>query len=196
MTEHERFEGWAILELMGHRRLAGWVTETELAGAGMIRIDVPDRSTDHVVAPPVSQFYSPAAVYALTPTTEDLVLAVAARPAPVHAYELPRPALPPAPPEPTLDVAGALAAIDDVARWLRTDAELRVQHAEAASFVETLDRAAASLRPPADDDRPEWGELFDETDDDLADQVEHAAGAVHAELEPDAIVAEHDGLAF
>jgi hypothetical protein len=35
------FEGWAILELIGHRRLAGYVRPAQLAGAGLIRIDVP-----------------------------------------------------------------------------------------------------------------------------------------------------------
>jgi hypothetical protein len=35
------FEGWAILELMGHRKLAGFVREQQFAGAGMIRVDVP-----------------------------------------------------------------------------------------------------------------------------------------------------------
>lgn len=36
------FEGWAIVELMGHRRLGGYVHEVELAGAAMLRIDVPE----------------------------------------------------------------------------------------------------------------------------------------------------------
>lgn len=35
-------EGWTILELMGHRRLSGYVTEVEVAGAGMLRLDVPE----------------------------------------------------------------------------------------------------------------------------------------------------------
>lgn len=43
MTEtKEPFAGYAILELMGHRRLAGYVRETELAGAGVLRLDVPE----------------------------------------------------------------------------------------------------------------------------------------------------------
>jgi hypothetical protein len=35
------FEGWAFLELMGHRRLGGYVSEATVAGAGFLRIDVP-----------------------------------------------------------------------------------------------------------------------------------------------------------
>jgi hypothetical protein len=37
----ETFEGWAFLELMGHRRLAGKVSEATIAGVGFIRLDVP-----------------------------------------------------------------------------------------------------------------------------------------------------------
>ncbi len=40
-SDSDTFSGWAILELMGHRRLAGYVTETELAGQGVLRLDVP-----------------------------------------------------------------------------------------------------------------------------------------------------------
>lgn len=80
------FEGWAILELFGHRRLAGMITETTIAGAGFLRLDVPGD-------PPATQFYPPSAVYCLTPTTEEVALAVAARnqPAPVQRWELPKP---------------------------------------------------------------------------------------------------------
>lgn len=36
------FEGYAILELMGHRRLGGYLREETIAGAAFIRIDVPE----------------------------------------------------------------------------------------------------------------------------------------------------------
>lgn len=45
MNEAEHgFEGWAIVELMGHRRLGAWVSETDVAGAGaaMLRLDIPN----------------------------------------------------------------------------------------------------------------------------------------------------------
>lgn len=85
----EKFASWAILELMGHRRLGGYVQEVDLAGAGVLRIDIP-ATEGHAEA---TQFYPPGSLYCLTPTTEELARAVAARarPAPVHAYELPRP---------------------------------------------------------------------------------------------------------
>lgn len=38
----EAFEGWAIVELMGHRRLGAYVREAEFAGAAMLRLDIPE----------------------------------------------------------------------------------------------------------------------------------------------------------
>jgi hypothetical protein len=115
----EPFEGWAIVELMGHRRLAGYVREVELAGAGMLRLDVPRHAAavctcgsndpgsasheDHQldcmlfaqdeVAPldvDATQFYSPAALYCLTPTTEAIARAIVSKPTPVQRWELER----------------------------------------------------------------------------------------------------------
>lgn len=82
------FEMWAILELMGHRRLGGYVRETTIAGAGLLRIDIP--MADGKTA---TQFYPPSALYCLTPTTEEIarVVALANQPAPVSRWELPAP---------------------------------------------------------------------------------------------------------
>jgi hypothetical protein len=84
--------GWAILELMGHRKLAGYLTEQEVAGKGFIRLDIfagdsPDEGEEIPVA---TQLYSPGAVYCITPTTEEMARALAVRhkPTPVARYEL------------------------------------------------------------------------------------------------------------
>lgn len=81
------FEGWAILELMGHRKLAGMLSEQEIAGGAFLRIDIPGADGQ----PAATQFYAPAAVYAITPTTEEIARAVAAyhQPTPVTRWELP-----------------------------------------------------------------------------------------------------------
>lgn len=81
-----KFEGWAILELMGHRRLAGYITTQEVAGHAFLRIDVP---TD----PPATQLYSGGAVYCITPATEETARKAAnlGRVAPVSRWELPPP---------------------------------------------------------------------------------------------------------
>lgn len=88
-------QGWFIVELMGHRRLAGWVTEQTIAGAGFLRVDVPGPQKE----PLATQFFAPSSVYAMTPTTEAMARRVALNSsiAPVKAWELPeRPSLPPA----------------------------------------------------------------------------------------------------
>jgi len=88
----DRFDSWAILELMGHRRLAGRVSEATLAGGSFLRIDVPEHD-GHAA---VTQFYAPHSVYALTPCSEEVARAAARwnRPEPVHEYELRQRALP------------------------------------------------------------------------------------------------------
>lgn len=96
--------GWAVLELMGHRRLAGYVTEQEIAAAAFVRLDVP---AEHPGEVEITQFYSPSAVYCITPTTERFARAVArlSGPAPVERWELPA-----AKPEPILDAEDTAAA--------------------------------------------------------------------------------------
>lgn len=79
------FEQWAILELMGHVRLAGKVTEEEHFGAKLGRIDIPNGDGF------TTQWFSGGSIYRLTPTTEEIARGVALRnqPEPVHRWELP-----------------------------------------------------------------------------------------------------------
>ena len=86
--ERGTFEGWCVLELMGHRKLGGFVSEATIGGGWFIRIDVPG-TTEH---PGATQFYAPAAVYGITPTTEEIArrLASRLRPEPVSEWELPK----------------------------------------------------------------------------------------------------------
>jgi hypothetical protein len=85
----EKFENWAILELMGHRRMGGYVQEISLFGVSLLRIDIPTDEGEQV-----TQLYGAQAIYCLTPCSEEAARAVAARqqPQPVHIYELPAPA--------------------------------------------------------------------------------------------------------
>jgi len=89
----EGFDSWAILELMGHRRLAGRVAETTIAGSGVLRIDIPrGEAADGFKA---TQYYPPSAMYCLTPVSEEIARGIAKELSerPVEVYELP-PALP------------------------------------------------------------------------------------------------------
>lgn len=85
--ERPIYDGWAILELMGHVRLAGRVTEESHFGVALGRIDIP--TTDGYT----TQYFGGSSIYRLTPTTEAIARSVALhnQPAPVRTWELPKP---------------------------------------------------------------------------------------------------------
>lgn len=84
------FEGWAIVELMGHRTRPGYAKEVEIAGGKMLRIDIPAPEAD------VTEFYGVASIYSIRPCSEQMARDQAshanARPVrPIQYRELPRP---------------------------------------------------------------------------------------------------------
>jgi len=91
MTESStsQFEGWVILELMGHRKIGGYLKEEQIGGASFLRIDILTIEATAIA----TQFYNPSAVYCITPTTEGLAKALGtnSQPAPVTRWELPEP---------------------------------------------------------------------------------------------------------
>lgn len=77
------FKQWCILELLGHVRTGGIVTEEERFGGKLGRIDIPQGEGF------VTQYFGHSSVYRLTPVAEDVARAVAGHtPPPVHAWEL------------------------------------------------------------------------------------------------------------
>lgn len=85
--ENTKFDEWAILELMGHRRLAGKVSEAAIGGGSFIRIDMPMKGGGNS-----TQFYSPGSIYCITPTTEQIARAVSlsSQPEPINRWEFPQ----------------------------------------------------------------------------------------------------------
>jgi hypothetical protein len=88
--------GWCIVELFGHRKLAGYVTEA----GGLYRVDIydedPERLAGDVIErsgcePIATQWYGAAAIYCITATTVGVAVAFTERskPAPVGRWELP-----------------------------------------------------------------------------------------------------------
>lgn len=69
----EKFELWAILELFGHSRMAGKVSEQTIGSASFIRIDVPETKSQ----PAFSRIVNPSAIYAINPVTEEVALQMA-----------------------------------------------------------------------------------------------------------------------
>lgn len=83
----EPFATWAILEIMGHQRFAGYITEQTIGGAAMLRIDVPAIG----VLQAFTRYFGAHSVYSITPCTEELARELAAgfKRQPVNLYDLP-----------------------------------------------------------------------------------------------------------
>lgn len=85
------FNTWAIVEVMGHKKFAGHVTEQAFGSAALIRVDVPE--TDQparngwsgprwILLPPrktaaYSKLIGVASIYMVTPCTEEVARKVA-----------------------------------------------------------------------------------------------------------------------
>lgn len=93
MEEQSKFEGWAIVEMMGHRREIGFVTTEHYGAASLFRVDSPqfdDREFElerpqyvegqlvpagskvkRAAIPAKSCLVGPGSIYALNPCTEE-----------------------------------------------------------------------------------------------------------------------------
>lgn len=80
------FDQWAIVELMGHVRLAGRLTEETHFGTALGRIDIPAGDDGETV----TQYFGGGSIYRITPVSEEAARQVArmARPAPIYRLEL------------------------------------------------------------------------------------------------------------
>ena len=75
MAEQTKFEEWAVLELFGHQRLAGLVSEVQLGGASFVRVDVPEDGKKKGWK--LTKMYNPSAIYSIAPVTEETARMVA-----------------------------------------------------------------------------------------------------------------------
>lgn len=87
-TGRASFDEWALVELFGHQRIVGRVTEAVLAGGAFLRVDVPGFNG----APAFTRFFGPSAIYSLNPITEEVARGLMAngRNEPVSRFELPQ----------------------------------------------------------------------------------------------------------
>ena len=69
MNDNGQKEGhWAIVELFGHKVVAGFAAQDERWGAAMLRVDVPETTAFEAF----TQFYGLSSVYGITPVSEDV----------------------------------------------------------------------------------------------------------------------------
>jgi hypothetical protein len=73
---------WAVVEIMGHKVLAGWVTEEDLAGVKFLAVEVPFLPGQPEVREPrpaFRQLFGAAAIFSVSPCEEQHAREIAAR---------------------------------------------------------------------------------------------------------------------
>ncbi len=86
--EQEAKDMYALVELFGHNKVAGKVTEAEIGGGALIRVDVPAVKGRE----PLTKYYNVKAIYGITPVDEATALRIAESidAAPVSSYSIDR----------------------------------------------------------------------------------------------------------
>jgi len=84
--EKKTFDEWALVELFGHARIVGRVTEATIGGGAFVRVDVPDEN-DGVR---FTRFFGPSAIYSISPITKQTAVGMAANigAEPVRPYDV------------------------------------------------------------------------------------------------------------
>ena len=91
MEQSEKFYCWAVIEVMGHNRYAGHVTEQAIGGCAFVRVDVP--AVDG--KPAFTKLLGQGSIFAITPCSEEVARNVAAQSyaKPIEVYSPPIPAI-------------------------------------------------------------------------------------------------------
>jgi len=90
----EQFQAWAIVEIFGHQKFAGRVSEFALGGCNFVRVDVPalpakkSNYQNFAAQPAFTKLFGQGAIYSITLTSEAVARAVAdqIRPEPISVY--------------------------------------------------------------------------------------------------------------
>lgn len=67
MSEQQGFDSWAIVELFGHQKIAGRVSEQPMAGTTFLRVEVPETNRSAAY----TRLFGAGAIYGITPCTEE-----------------------------------------------------------------------------------------------------------------------------
>lgn len=68
-----KFDQFCIIELFGHNRIAGRVTEQAIGGQSFVRVDVPETQKRGAF----TRFFGNGAIYSITPVDENIAQAAA-----------------------------------------------------------------------------------------------------------------------
>ena len=77
-AERQDFKQWAIVELFGHARIAGLLTEQTIGGNSFVRVDVPEFISEGQTFPAVTRLLGNASIYGIT-FVDEATATIAAR---------------------------------------------------------------------------------------------------------------------
>jgi hypothetical protein len=89
MIEKEnQLNEWALVELMGHQRIVGKISEEIIAGGSFLRVDVPAVEENKAF----TRFYGSSAIYCISLLAEGVAMGLVrqSRHEPVSRFELPQ----------------------------------------------------------------------------------------------------------
>ena len=92
MSEAENAQ-WAIVELFGHQRIAGKISEQTIGGCSFVRVDVPEigaGSSSQAPVQPWTKLFGNGAIYAISFVDEAtaLLTATTLRVQPINSYDI------------------------------------------------------------------------------------------------------------
>lgn len=67
MEDVKSFDAWGIVEIMGHDRIAGRITEQAVGGCAFVRVDVPAVNGRDAY----TRLFGPGAIFSVSVTSED-----------------------------------------------------------------------------------------------------------------------------
>lgn len=84
--ETKSLDLWAIVELFGHSKIAGKVTEQSVGSSSFVRVDVPETESH----PSFTRLFNPSAIYAINPVTEEVAkyMAVQIQSQPIQSWDV------------------------------------------------------------------------------------------------------------
>ncbi len=75
--EAEELKSWALVEIFGHQRIVGFLSQQAFGSGVLFRVDVPDlkdlKKDGKVVRKGFTRYFGLASIYSITPITEDMV---------------------------------------------------------------------------------------------------------------------------
>ena len=69
----DAFDNYCIVELFGHQKISGRVTEHTIGGMPFVRVDVPETKR----CPAFTRMFGAGAIYSITPVSEEIAIAAA-----------------------------------------------------------------------------------------------------------------------